>query len=1381
MRRLFLSIFFAFAICGISLSQALQYKFMRLDVNDGLSANQVTCFLRDSRGFMWIGTSSGLNRFDGYSLRIYRNDNRDTASISNSFVSAMAEDPEGRLWITSAYNSGAIDVYDPKTDQFSPSSQEILKRYGIPPGTVSHIVKDSKGNFWFVHSTGLYKYNPVENKSHEVKYIEGDGALLPAQGITSLVEDTRANLWAIQRNGMLVAITVSDDRVVYRNPYFVTRFKGLQYDYRLMVDSDGDVWAHIANANQGVFYFDTKAKSFTPITSQSSRARLNTDIVRGMAEDNNGMIWVGTDHGGVNLIDKKTWTVRYLFNNPEDDQSLSQNSLTSVYKDRSGIIWLSTFKQGLCYYHENIVRFPLYRHNTIDANSLNFDDINRFVEDSKGNIWIGSNGGGLIYFDREKGTFKQYRHDPSNPNSVSSNVIVSLCLDHSGVLWIGTYYGGLNSFDGRKFTRYKHDPSKSSSLSDDNVWEIFEDSQHNLWIGTLYAGLELFDRKTNTFQHYRGGDVNSVHTNYISVLKEDKKGNLWVGTGWGIDVMEKSSGTFTHIINQDGNPDKLSNNSILEIMEDSRGLVWVGTQEGLNLYDPEKKTFRSFREEDGLPHNTVFTILEDDAGNLWMSTPNGLSNLIIKKEVNGLSFSFKNYDEADGLQGKQFNENAALKTSKGELIFAGAYGFNIFRPEKIIVNTVKPDIVLTDLQVFNKSIGIGEKVNGHVILDKSISESGEIILKHSDNVFSLEFAALNYFHPEKCLYRYKLENFNKEWVTTDGRSRKVTYTNLDPGKYVFRVIASNNDGIWNDKGISLRIEVLPPFWKTKLALAIYIFFILGGLFITRKLIQQRERMKFAIEQERQEAHRMHELDMMKIRFFTNVSHEFRTPLTLILTPVEKLLKQAKEADQQNQFQLIHRNARRLLNLVNQLLDFRKMEVQEIKLNPSEGDIIKFIKDTVFSFSDLSEKKDISLDFNTSLSTFETLFDADKLEKILFNLLSNAFKFTPAHGAVAVSVDLVDRQQDKWLEIKVKDTGIGVPADKQDKIFERFFQHDVPTSMVNQGSGIGLSITKEFVRIHGGTISVESEVEKGSTFTVLLPVKDVVHPDVHVTEESVQVQEPQLMETTNGEEISVANKLPTLLLVEDNEDFRFYLKDNLKDQYNILEAKNGKEGWSKVISSLPDLIVSDVMMPLMNGMELARKVKHDPRVSHIPIILLTARTAEEQKMEGFETGADDYITKPFNFEILQSRIRNLIHQRELFHKDFRKQFEIRASDVNITSLDEKLIQNAIKHVELNISSPDFSVEDLSHELGMSRVHLYKKLLALTGKSPLEFIRAIRLQQAAQLLEKSQLTVSEVAYKVGFNNPKYFTRYFKEEYKMLPSAYASEKRRRNGEGS
>jgi len=479
------------------------------------------------------------------------------------------------------------------------------------------------------------------------------------------------------------------------------------------------------------------------------------------------------------------------------------------------------------------------------------------------------------------------------------------------------------------------------------------------------------------------------------------------------------------------------------------------------------------------------------------------------------------------------------------------------------------------------------------------------------------------------------------------------------------------------------------------------------------------------------------------------------------------LRQAHDGELNGQLQLMHRNARRLLNLVNQLLDFRRLEVQEARFNASEGDIIAFIRETVYSFSDLSEKKNVALEFMSSVQSQETVFDQDKLEKILFNLLSNAFKFTPEQGKVSVHLSLSEREGQLWLIIEVRDTGIGIPDDKLDRIFERFFQHDVPRSMVNQGSGIGLSITREFVKVHGGTVAVTSEVGKGSCFTVMLPLKPVAWREAVVTP-----AEPEPLVAEPLEDTPITD-MPTLLLVEDNENFRFYLKDNLKAHYHILEARHGREGWEKVLQHLPDLVVSDVMMPEMSGIELCKRIRSDSRVSHIPIILLTARTAEEQKLEGLETGADDYITKPFNFEILQLRIRNLIHQREQFQKDFRRQIAVKASDVQITSMDEKLIQNAIKCVEDRIADPDFSVEDLSRELGMSRVHLYKKLLALTGKAPLEFIRTIRLQRAAQLLEKGQYTVSEVAYKVGFNNPKYFTKYFKEEYQVLPSVYAQKK--------
>jgi signal transduction histidine kinase/ligand-binding sensor domain-containing protein/DNA-binding response OmpR family regulator len=1375
--KILLWILICFAL-GQAHAQSEQYKFLKLDVNKGLSHNQPNCFLKDRKGFIWIGTNSGLNRFDGYGVKTFLNDQRDTSSISISHVNSLLEDPDGRIWAGTTNGGIFTNVFDPETETFAHSTSAVLQQYGIPDGNINSIVKDSQGFFWFIHTTkGVFRYNPLEKKSISISYVSADSTSIPACQVTSLVEDRDRNFWIIQKNGSLKKLNGKSLAVIHRDNFIQNWFKGELLDHKLTTDRDGDIWVCPTNTNSGIFYFDIAHNVHHHIHEKSQGWQLNKNIVRGIVEDNQGLMWVGTDHGGVNVIDKKKKSVTYILSRAEDNRSLSQNSITSLYKDYEGIIWIGTYKKGACYYHEDIVRFPLFRHEEgLSSSGLHFDDMNKFAEDDKGNLWLGTNGGGLIYFDRQHNTYKEYRYNAADPNSLSNDVIVSLWIDREKIVWVGTYYGGLNAFDGKRFTRYKHNPADTTSIADDNIWEIFEDSQGQIWIATLYNGVDVYNRKTKIFKHFPFGRPNSVHSSYISEIREDNAGNMWIGTGYGIDVLEKSTGKFIHYLNQNNDPHGLSNNSVLSLLQDSRGRMWVGTFEGLNLFDPQNKTFTSFYEKDGLPHNTILTLLEDNNGNLWMSTPNGISNLLItKKETDsGYTFQFKNYDESDGLQGRQFNENAALKTKSGELVFGGSSGFNIFRPEKIIANKNIPQTVLSDFQVFNKSVGIGEAMDGQIILSKAITETKEIVLPHSANVISIEFASLNFFHPDKSTYLYMLENFNPYWSAADGKSRKVTYTNLDPGEYTFRVKSSNSDGVWSKDEVALKITILPPFWKTKIAFILYIFLILGALLLSRKVLVARERLKYKIAHERQEAQRMHELDVMKMRFFTNVSHEFRTPLTLILTPLEKMLKSDAEPPQPGQLQLIHRNARRLLNLVNQLLDFRKLEVQEIKVNLSEGDIISFIRETVYSFSDLSEKKNIKLDFFSSLAVLETTFDQDKVEKIMFNLLSNAFKFTPVQGAVSVSVQETGAENLRALEIQVKDTGIGIPDTKRDKIFERFFQNDLPSSVINQGSGIGLSITKEFVRLQEGTITVDSEVGKGSCFTVVLPIKLILNI------ENRSVEEAALHTDVLSEDVQPdtgnTTKLPTLLLVEDNEDFRFYLKDNLRFQYNIVEAKDGEEGWSKVLSALPDLIVSDVMMPRLSGLELCKKVKHDQRVSHIPVILLTARTAEEQKLEGFESGADDYVTKPFNFEILQSRIKNLIQKRALFQKDFRKQIEIQGSDIAITSLDEKLIQRAIKYVEEKIADADFSVEDLSHELGMSRVHLYKKLLALTGKSPLEFIRSLRLQRAAKLLSGSQLTVAEVAYQVGFNNPKYFAKYFKEEFGMLPSAYIAQYKKR-----
>ncbi|MBT1689907.1 response regulator [Fulvivirgaceae bacterium PWU37] len=1346
---------------------------MHVDVNQGLSHNEVLCFYKDRQGFLWVGTAFGISRYDGYGFKVFQHDARDSTTIATNLIQRIVEVPGGRLGVVTA---DTFNVYDPAKEHFVTNADAFFQAYRLPRNRLRDVVKDATGNFWFIHtSAGLVRYDTTTRQSLSLRHVPGDTTTIASDSVTSFLQDAAGRYWVMHANGTLERIVLRRDgcRVDYRNK----TLRGARLDYHMVADPEGDLWIFAQDEARGVYHFQPTSGTLQHYTATGPEPRLSTNLVRALTLDDRGRIWIGTDHGGINILDKKNRTVQTIVNHEDDPKSLRQNSINALYRDDQGIIWIGTYKRGISYYHKNLLRFPRYGYMGNSPGALPFSDVNRFVEDDRGNLWIGTNGGGLIYFNRTTGGYTTYKNIPGDPRSLSNNVIVSLCIDHRKTLWIGTYLGGLNSFDGTRFTRYTHNPADPSSLAAASVWEIFEDSRQRLWIGTLNGGLDLLDTRTNTFAHYKTSDPQAIHSDYIAAITEDREGNVWIGTSLGIDVLSRERGRFIHYENEKNNPGSLSNNNVYDIREDAAGRIWVGTAGGLNLYDKKSRTFRAFTVSDGLPHNAVLTLLEDDQGHLWMSTPNGLSQLELGQSPGGKArYTFRNYGEAEGLQAKQFNENAALKTRRGELVFGGASGFNIFKPGQLGRNTTPPRVVLTDFQLFNKSIRPDESVDGTILLPASITESEAIVLPPDKNVFSIEFAALNFFHPENNTYLYTLEGFDNGWLPADSRSRRVTFTNLDPGEYTFRVKAANNDGVWNEQGARLRITVLPPFWKTRTALLLYFLFIIAALLVTRKLIQQREQMKFMIEQERQEANRMHELDMMKLKFFTNVSHEFRTPLTLILTPLEKMLRQATEPAQRQQFQVIQRNARRLLSLVNQLLDFRKLEVQEVKFNPSEGDIVAFIRDTVYSFSDLSEKKDIRLDFHTGVAALETIFDQDKLEKILFNLLSNAFKFTPEHGAVTVTVALQPGEGAGRLIIRVQDTGIGIPADKQEKIFERFFQHDLPKSIVNQGSGIGLSITREFVKIHGGTIAVQSEPGVGSTFTVTLPLHEVtsgaaesVQPGVNEQIEEV-VGQPALAEI--GES---AGKKPVLLLVEDNEDFRFYLKDNLRLDYQVLEARNGREGWKKVQEQLPDLVVSDIMMPEMNGIELCRNIKTDQRVSHTPVILLTARAAEEQKLEGFQTGADDYITKPFNFEILASRIRNLIARREKFHQAFPRQLDVRASELQITPLDEKFIQNAIKCVEDNIASPEFSVEDLSRQLGISRAHFYKKILALTGKSPLEFIRTIRLQQAAQLLEKSQLTVAEVAYRVGFNNPKYFARYFKEQYDVLPSAYAAGKRK------
>lgn len=814
---------------------------------------------------------------------------------------------------------------------------------------------------------------------------------------------------------------------------------------------------------------------------------------------------------------------------------------------------------------------------------------------------------------------------------------------------------------------------------------------------------------------------------------------------------------------------KMSNDAVNHVYKDSRGLIWIATREGLNVYDVRRHLFLDLSPVAEAKGSFIAAITEDQERNMWVSTSRKVIRVTVASDGKGsYLFDSRAYNSEDGLQNCDFNQRSIKTLHNGIIAIGGLYGVNIFAPDHIRYNKMLPNVMFTGLSLFDEAVKVGQSYGGRVLIEKELNDVENVEFDYKQNIFSASFASDNYNLPEKTQYMYKLEGFNNDWLTLPLGVHNVTFTNLAPGKYVLRVKAINSDGYVGMKEATLGIVVNPPFWMSWWAYLLYTIGLVVVFFLARYRMLKREREKFHLQQIENEVAKNEEINNMKFRFFTNVSHELRTPLTLIISPLEGMLKETTDELQSTRLQLMYRNAQRLLHLVNQLLDFRKGEMSTHQLSLSEGDIISYVHSVCNSFLLMADKKHIQFSFFSGIDTFSMAFDADKVGKIVMNLLSNAFKFTPEGGRVTVMIEHVAGTPD-MLEIKIADTGIGISDVDKEHIFERFYQADHKGVEETTGNGIGLSLVRDFVTLHEGEVKVFDNIGTGSVFVIQFPVKHVetqvqLPPETGISigeEEDKEIKEETREETERKD-------FPLLLIVDDNEDFRIFMRYSLELRYRVKLAVNGNEAWEMMQEELPDLVISDVMMPQMDGNELCRLIKQDKRTAYIPVILLTARQNTEAKLEGLQTGADDYVTKPFNMTILVLRIRKLI-ELSRYHRVTQGMIDPAPSEIVITSLDEKLIEKAIKYVEDNMSRTELSVEELSRELGMSRVHLYKKLLQITGKTPIEFIRVIRLKRAAQLLRESQLHVSEVAFEVGFNNPKYFSRYFKDEFGVLPSVY------------
>lgn len=1359
-----------------SVSIAQNYNFSRLDNTNGLSNNQIECIFKDSRGFMWFGTNFGLNRYDGYYMKVYKSIQNDTTSLIYNSIHEIQEDVHKNLWLRGVEN---YIVYDVKTEKFIRNLTVILKPMGIN-FTPSLVEIDKNKNFYFYQSGfGVYKYDMAEKKLISFPQSGNQNTLSPGNIVS--IKAGEGYFWALYQTGLIERFNETTNSIDFRNNYVAEHSVGAFIQKSLFIDADGCPWVYPGIGDKGVLWYNFASSNWMFLGSNkgdflnTNDKQISSDFVRDIEQEKDGKIWLATDHGGVNVFDKFSGEIVNIRNDAQNPNSLSQNSAISLFYDNTGIMWVGTYKNGISYYHPVMFKFeksPLY---FFQHTNLENKDCNTLFIDSKSNLWIGTNGSGLLKYSSPDNKFNLYRNQKENPNTISSDIIISSAEDKKGNMWFGTFLGGLNQLKGDKFINYKTDVNNQNSLSNNSIYGLITDDADNLWIATLGGGVDKLDADRKLFHRHDIGNMQGMSSNFILSMYSKELSKIYLCTTLGIDLLNTKTGTISSVFKDEKIKSRLSDLIIYNTLLDSRNQLWIATDNGINIYNAEKNTIKYLKIPDGLPSEQVVSLIEDNNHNIWAGTRNGLACIYItaNKDTHQQEFNVVAFDENDGLLSSIFNQNAVFKDKNGRIYFGCTKGYTVFDPNNIQFNQIVPKPQFSALYIGNQEILPGVKFKNREVIDESVTGKKQIELNYDEKNFTIRFSAMSYIHPEKNRYRYKLKGLNNDWIESE--KGEAVYSNLNQGTYELVVYASNNDNVWSTEPLVLQIVIHPPFWFTWWAFCFYILVTLGIIWSIVMFNLRRQKLAFENEQRMREARQLHEMDEMKFRFFTNISHEFRTPLTLILNPIDKLLKETQNDEQRNLLNIVHKNAKNLLELVNQLLDFRKLDVKKDILNVSVGDVISFIREICTSFTELANKKSINFSFSTSVTELRMEFDPEKLRKIVYNLLSNAFKFTPDNGKVEVSLSLFQQPKDdnKKLKIKISDSGIGIPESDIARIFERFYRVENAQNNHQTGTGVGLHIVNEYVQLHNGEVMVESIVGKGSDFIVLIPAHQQIQHEIlsqsktENADTEVLISDETVIENIPTTETK--SKQPLMLIVDDNEDFREFISSIFDKDYRIISAADGEIALAMTLKYIPDLVICDIMMPKMDGYEYCEKVKNDIRISQIPIILLTAKTGDENKYKGLEAGAEDYISKPFNTEMLILKVSRIIERQRQNQEHFKRKVNINPSEIEITSMDEKFVKKAVALVETNIDNTEFLVEDLCREMGMSRVYFYKKILSLTDKTPSEFIRFIRLKRAADLLERSQLYVNEVAYQVGFNDPKYFRKYFKEEFGMSPNEY------------
>lgn len=1328
---------------------AQELKVRYLGIENGLSNNAITSIFQDHNGFMWFGTYDGLNRFDGYSFKVFRNIIGDSTSISSNGINAIDEDPFHRLWIC---GQKEVNIYNPATSKFSRPS------YIFSNGNIHRFITDNVVAVKTINSdivlagtqhNGLFNFNNALIGKQVPLLFDGKEILDYYVNAIDYDKASKTVYVFIGEYG-LFEFDLQKNVLKFKSKFSFTDANCLK------VDHSKRVWI---GSNAGLYYYNKKDN-----TISQNLMPYHAPVVS-LCEDKTGKLWIGSDGGGVWTLDEKAKKAIALPTDAETTKPLiNSNAIYALYEDREGRKWIGTLRGGVNVLESKAVLFKsvVYQSpgKTNPANNFIFS----FCEESPDKIWIGTDGAGLRYWNRSNDTYQTFVHDQNNRNSISSDFITSIIKDANSNIWLSTWFGGINRFN-RTTGSFKPYGCFNSRIKTENsnVWQLLYDSRQRLWAAAVRNGaLFQYNSAADKFEEFDN------RLKELQCLAEDRNGNLWAGdysTLFLIDTIHKNHTAYN------------IGYTVRCIYEDRQKNFWIGTQEGgLLLFNRTTGSFKRYTTTEGLPNNTVLRMLEDKEGNLWLCTYNGLSRFDPSTQ------SFTNFSQSDGLLSNQFGFNAALNLSNGEFIVGGIKGFNTFYPEKIRTQKQIPQLLLTGLKINNNAV----EDNGSYVKERNFEQVKKIVVPFDEAILSLDFLALDYSNASDMKYAYYLKGWDKHWNYVNA-TRSANYSRLQEGNYVFKVRASNTEGVWSEPQQLLYIKVLPPWYRTWWAYSLYILIFGSAVYLYILYKSKQARLHYQIQLANLEVQKEKELNEKKIAFFTDVSHEFRTPLSLIINPVKDLLQKSEEKKETAELKIVYRNAKRLLRLVDQLLLFKKAEEETDKLNLAEVNLYNLSHEVFLCFSEQARSKQINYELQSNVHDLVIQADKDKIEIALFNLLSNAFKYTPDGGTIIFKIE----ERNSQIQLSVSDTGPGIPESERTKIFERFAQ--VKSDRSKTGFGIGLYLVKNFIEAHDGSVSFTSEDGKGTSFHILLKKEKVkaslenktpelTKPEPSLTQ--IKKQEASISPLLNEinedfvediveEETGVLSQLTTdkqtVLIIDDDNEIRNYLVSIFSDEYKIHQADNGRDGIRIAKEQLPDLILSDIVMKDVNGLDLCQTLKQDSSLSHIPIILLTGSSSDELQLRAMNTGADDYVKKPFDKDILMARVKSILKRRNILQNYFYNEITLGSAKFKVSVEYKEFIEQCMKIIEDHLQDDDFSIKVLASEIGMSHSNLYKKIKAVSGQSVNSFIRFIRLKKAAELFINTEMNVNETANTVGFYHVKYFRSQFSKVFGMNPSDY------------